>query len=466
VPSALTRADHLLQAGHHRAVRLLPRDCRGTASLIFAVSAIGLIGLAGLAAEAGVWYLEKRRGQNAADAAAMAGVLQLAGGAGGATTPSQAGVDAALLNSYVSGTAGVTVTVNNPPQSGAYAANSNAVEAIVSKSMTPLLSSLFLTGPVNISERAVGLLDANGQACVLSLSGPITSWGSASIDAPSCILASNNTDSTASIDCLKTVTAAALVASGGITSACGVGTMRPFQPHTADPFVAAQSVTMPPMAASPATCQNMPSLKGTATLDASYTYETGGKMFCDASFGSGKNKTSFSGDMSLTGNPTVTLAPGTYIFYNASISLKNGTLQCPACSPGGAGVTIILTGSPASSIGTIGGNGNVTITLNAPKISGFNAAFDGVLLYIDRNAPEASVTINGGASSVLTGGLYFPSQDLTFSGNASVGNAALSACIEIVAYSVTFTGNSAADLSSCGADGTNVALPQSVHMVE
>jgi Flp pilus assembly protein TadG len=53
-------------------------DRRGATAVTFALSAIALTGLAGLGAEVGTWYVMKRHGQNAADAAAVAGALTLA----------------------------------------------------------------------------------------------------------------------------------------------------------------------------------------------------------------------------------------------------------------------------------------------------------------------------------------------------------------------------------------------------
>ncbi len=62
-----------------RAARLL-HDRHGAIALLFSLSAIVLFGLAGLAVEGGARYMEKRHGQNAADAAAMAGAIALAFG--------------------------------------------------------------------------------------------------------------------------------------------------------------------------------------------------------------------------------------------------------------------------------------------------------------------------------------------------------------------------------------------------
>src|SRR5260221_10471598 len=51
------------------------RDRRGVSTLMFAAASALFLGVAGFGMEVSAWYLERRHGQNAADAAAIAGVL-------------------------------------------------------------------------------------------------------------------------------------------------------------------------------------------------------------------------------------------------------------------------------------------------------------------------------------------------------------------------------------------------------
>jgi Flp pilus assembly protein TadG len=456
------------------AVRQIGTDRRGATAVVFALGATALLGLVGLATEGGTWYVEKRHGQNTADAAAMAGVLALAAGGTSASAKAvTAGTSIATANNYSAGSSKGTATTV-AVVTGTYSAQTftpttmspNAVRAVITRSPPRLFSALFLKSDPNISETAIALLDTTkGKACALSLSQPLSFGGNATISAPGCALASNNSSPTGSIGCTgsSSVTAGALVASGGISGSGCTGTKSFFQPPTADPFVAIQSLTMPPVTASKTTCQNMPTI-GTP-LTSINTYEVGHKMFCTGSFGGNK----FSGDLSMTNGNTVNLVPGTYIFYNASISIQGGVLQCPTCTcpDPDCGVTIILTGSPASQIGTLKINGNATVNLHAPRTNNFNSAFNGVLFYMDKNAPpgnghgNAPVDINGGANTVLSGGMYFPSVNANYNGNVNGG----SNCTEIVGYSLEFSGNTNLDLSACAGDGTQVAQPQAVHLV-
>src|SRR5579859_8011289 len=79
----------------------LSADRRGATAVAFAAGAAALFGFIGLATEGGTWYLEKRHGQNAADAAAMAGALALSNGQN---------VAASVVNSITGYNSGVTIT--------------------------------------------------------------------------------------------------------------------------------------------------------------------------------------------------------------------------------------------------------------------------------------------------------------------------------------------------------------------
>jgi uncharacterized membrane protein len=120
--------------------------------LLVTIALIVLLGLGGLATDAGLLWTEKRQLQTAADAAAVAGALAVVSGGNVSTA---AKTDSSV-NGFTDGTGGVTVTVNNPPASGSYAGNSNAVEAIVSKpESTYFLRVVLGYNSVAIQARAV-----------------------------------------------------------------------------------------------------------------------------------------------------------------------------------------------------------------------------------------------------------------------------------------------------------------------
>lgn len=176
--------------------RFLAAD-EGGILLLWAVLMPVIVGMMGLGLETGLWYMEKRKLQTAADAAAIAAAYESS--SSNRTTAAQSSVTA---NGFGTGS-GVTVTVNNPPSNGAYTSNNNAVEVILSQQQTTLFSSLYLAQKPTVTARAVGLktVTNTGTACILSLdstgSSDISSNGGASINAPNCIVASNSSNSSA-----------------------------------------------------------------------------------------------------------------------------------------------------------------------------------------------------------------------------------------------------------------------------
>jgi hypothetical protein len=72
--------------------------------------------------------------------------------------------------------------------------------------------------------------------------------------------------------------------------------------------------------------------------------------------------------------------PGTYYIDQGNLQVNGGaTLKCTACSPGGEGVTFVLTSSgSASNIRTVQLNGSATVTLNAPATGAASAGPGGI----------------------------------------------------------------------------------------
>ena len=83
-----------------------------------------MLGFAGLAVEIGSWMFETRAMQGVADAAAVSGADALAFGTNSANPYAfrTEATSVAAVDGWRTG-AGVTVTVNNPPTSGAYKGN-------------------------------------------------------------------------------------------------------------------------------------------------------------------------------------------------------------------------------------------------------------------------------------------------------------------------------------------------------
>jgi hypothetical protein len=139
------------------------------------------------------------------------------------------------------------------------------------------------------------------------------------------------------------------------------------------------------------------------------------------------------------------------VINRGDFNVAGGAVVRCSCPNPTDGVTIILTSSTtANQIGHVRINGGADINLRAP--SGAGETYRGLVFIQDPRASSASNQVdrfNGGANMILKGAIYFPSQEVEWSGNNANTD-----CIEIVAREVTFTGNSRLDVSGCAAAGT------------
>jgi Flp pilus assembly protein TadG len=133
-------------------IRRLGPDRGGAVAVLFALSATLLIGCAALGAEVALWYIDKRTAQNAADTAAYSALIAYHAG----ETAEFAATAKAVAAQYgfVDAQDGVSIAVNQPPQSGPHSSNPAAIEVVISAPQTPLFSKLFLTAP-SVVARAV-----------------------------------------------------------------------------------------------------------------------------------------------------------------------------------------------------------------------------------------------------------------------------------------------------------------------
>lgn len=164
-------------------MRLL-KEQSGQAVVLAAVSLAAILGMAGLAIDVGQLRYEKQRLQMAADAAALAGALELNACAGTADCSAlqAAAQDALTENGFTvsslqtncasGGGTGLTLTVNNGPCAlGAqdpHAGNTNFVEAVVSESEPTYFAGVLGIHSVAIQTRAEAAL-TGGPDCIYAL---------------------------------------------------------------------------------------------------------------------------------------------------------------------------------------------------------------------------------------------------------------------------------------------------------
>jgi len=123
----------------------------GKALALVAIMLPTLFAVAGLVFDAGTMLATRREMQNAADAAVSAAAMDLSMANG-----SQVNTTAALYVQQLNGLADATVTVNDPPTSGAYAGVANHLELVVEQDVTfSFASFLGVSNSRTISVRSV-----------------------------------------------------------------------------------------------------------------------------------------------------------------------------------------------------------------------------------------------------------------------------------------------------------------------
>lgn len=426
--------------------RLL-RDRKGAMAAMMAAAAPILVGAAGVGVEVGLWYMDKRAAQVAADAAASAGTFERIRG----TTDQivAAARQDAARNGFQHGV-NATVTVNYPPLTGKHAGNYAAVEAVILQSKQTLLASIVGMSTVDIAARAVAAVSMSGDACVLALdttaSAAVGNKGSANINLAGCTIAANSNSSSA-IDLTgsSSVIAESFWTVGNYSSGGSAVITLATQPVTNawpldDPYAGLEVPTF-----AGCTHNNKNYGSGTSTVT-----PVGGNpvVFCNG--------------LSVGSQATLILNPGVYIIDRGDLNVNaQATLTCN-CS-GTDGVTIILTSSTtANQIGSVTINGGATVNLTAP--SDPSNPYQGVLFYQDRHAPSNKMAkFNGGSSMNLTGAIYFPVQEVEWAGNNGPTSPS---CTEIIAKRITFTGASKLEDTACKDMGVEPITVTGVRLVE
>ena len=451
-------------------IRRLLKDRRGNALAIACAAMPMVIGCAGLATDTIEWTLWKRQLQRAADSAAIAGVYDRLSAVGATTNTSNAvcndlGVNlhtwmALKATSPCTGTVGSYTTLTYP----ADVSNQTYQVQVTLQIQQPLpFSSLFMSSaPVIQATATAAAIGSTGLACIESLdtstSTGVTFSGGTTIEMPNCDVFSNSSATNAAVGKgNSSVVANSIGAVGGVQQSnnFAVNSYKPYSSQLPDPF---SGVTPDP---SDMRC-------------AGHWVTSGGNGGSNSSSnGSGttttwvydalSDATNMSTAVDQNGNPAncwTSLSVGSNrtlavpdnfgpIYVNGGNAQLQGNFSCTGC-------TIVLTNKDTSSSATIG-----TITVNAGVNNNITApttgTYKGIAIYQDRRATTCTGNcnnLNGNSSSIITGAIYTPKQEVYYNGTGTVS----ATCTMFVSYRVTFNGNSALsnkfqDLSQCSGAG-------------
>jgi hypothetical protein len=247
-------------------------------------------------------------------------------------------------------------------------------------------------------------------ACLLALNttdpGAISFSGSASFVGKDCVVHTNSKDAKAlDISNSSTPVAAGFCSVGGVSAPAGIApSPRSKCRSVRDPFAA---LPKPPSGA----CSG----KNGYTVGANKSEILSPGTYC--------------GGLTIRGDAT--LEPGVYIIEDGSLTVN------AQASLAGKGVTFYITGSKGGF--TI--NGGASIDLHAPS----SGTYGGIVIYQDpaskANGGGTIVnTLNGGADTVINGGIYTPTQGIRINGSSGFGQK--TAYMPVVADTITVTGSS------------------------
>lgn len=386
----------------------------GNATILFGLAVPVLAGVAGLAIDVGQWELAHKSLQRAADSAAISAAVAFA--SSGATTVTTEAKGIAANYNFVDGSGGTTVTVNRPPSSGAYTANTGAVEVIISQPQARMFSALFGNGTVAERGRAVAV--GTSTACILALdqtaAKAISAQGNVSVTANGCSIFSNSNSSTsvsaggsAIVSAMSIGAVGSVVGQSNMTTTNGVTSN---QGTLADPYYGKISV---------------PTFSG-----------------CDQTSFTAKTTTTISpgvycGGFTLNAGANVTMSPGVYIMDQGAFVVNGSTTLT------GTDVTIIFTSSSTTNYPTAKINGGANVNLTAPS----TGPYAGVVVFGDPNMPVGTTfDLEGGSSQSINGVTYTPHGAISYAGGAS----GYSGCSEIVGDTVSFVGDSNLALNCSG----------------
>lgn len=426
-----------LPATARAALRRFRADTAGAVIVLAAILFPLVIGGLGLGVETSYWYLTQRKLQHAADVAAHAGSAR--NRAGDTLLEIEAAATHVARRSGLP-VEGGAIEVNLPPASGAFAGDAESLEVVLSETRTRWFTSIYASGPVTLSARAVTRIQGGVAACILALSptanGAVTVSGSTQVTLENCDVASNSVSPTSFLmdgtgagletGCVYAVGQASVSSGLNLTECPEV---KENAPIVRDPY---RDVAEPALAG-PCESGKVGKPNRSTTVTPTYDHPSGvpSRRYC--------NGLDIKGD--------VTFEPGLYIVEGGDLTFNGGNPNSESTiGVSGAGVTFYIASTAALKL-----NGNVKLDLSAPT----SGPFSGILFFGARDAASVRHVISGTSDSTMQGAIYTPASHIEMKGNS----AATGGCTQVIGDRVTLTGSSTLQ-SSCESAGTSTILAQ------
>jgi hypothetical protein len=393
-----------------------------------------LLSVTALAVDGGILLAERRHAQAVADAAALAGAIDLFthypynNGYDTSGTAKASALTTAAANGYSNDGVTSIVTVNIPPQSGYFVGDPGYVEVIVQYNQPRGFSNLFGSGPVPVKARAVARgawVVPKGGVLALDPTAPgaftDSGQGTLTINGGTLIDDSNNTGTTGAmtVNGGGTVTASGYNVTGTATTSNNstiTGTITTSVPPTPDPYWYLQPPPMP----GPGSITKTPLGSGLGFQYDVYPGAFGGS-------GDPKLPNFGSGDVvyfhqDAQGNGAIYyLVSGGLTSNGATLGMgSNGSGTGPGAVNGG--IMFYNAGTGSNDAINIAGSSSGTVSLyginTTSAFTPYNYIYNGMLIFQARGATEA-VQITGNGNFTMEGTFYAPSGTLKLDGQGT-----------------------------------------------
>ena len=330
--------------------------------------------------------------QAAADSAAIAGDQEIL--SGNADNITLAARNDAEKNGFANGSNSISVTVNNPPVSGSYSGDNNAVEVIVSAPRPTYFLNAIGISTINVSTRAVAHL-GNAPYCIMTLDpddqNSLSLFGVALLQTCG-IVNDSNSDHAFGIFGVA------------LWHASSIGIVGNYD-FDLLPFVSPKPVTGIAPVHDPLARLQAPAVGGCDHINYSLGLISIATM----------NPGTYCGGITLTGVAILHLNPGTYVIRGGGLNILGASLIT------GTGVTFYITGDSTYAYKGVNIAAVNVHSLTAPT----SGPLEGILFFQDRNISSGTAnanpnTIVGAALARYEGTFYFPTTVLNYTINASV----------------------------------------------
>lgn len=426
-------------------LRSFAENKRGSTAVAMAVLTPVIVAGLAFGSEAGTWQMTDRKLQNAADAAVFAAGTQLRSGlseeemrVAAITIANDSGFN--LVRHDESDSAKIAaadgvLTLYSPPQSGAFAGDTSAIQLALATDVDRRFSKLFVSDPVTIDASATALVQNGRPACVLALhptaSSAVNVSGSSAVTLVGCDAAANSIasdafaqdgDANIQVECISVVG--------------GVDYNKPANVSLTDP-VCPSALENAPVSADPYKNRTFPVDPATLSCtNKSKWKQNNGKPDSGFKYCNGVNVNDrVSVDVDPL-NPWIVLDGGNWKF--------NATADFTA-----EGVTFYLINGADLDI-----NGGA-----APTTGGLA----GLAIFIERSQ-TGSYKFNGGAGIEIVGAIYGASADIEMLGN--VESTGAGECAQIIGGTVTFTGTADFDTDCTNSGTTSITIAETIRLVE